>query len=83
VKNEPIGSPDARAYVQSRERSKRHGADLGGARGGEKPICEVRYLYASDDHQLYQPVFVRTRDDKPAKQCVRGQLLMTCRAVVV
>jgi bifunctional non-homologous end joining protein LigD len=50
---------------------------------GEKPIAEVRYLYASDDHQLYQPVFVRCRDDKPAKQCVRGQLLMTCRDVIV
>jgi bifunctional non-homologous end joining protein LigD len=50
---------------------------------GEKPICEVQYLYASTDHQLYQPVFVRTRDDKPAKQCVRGQLLETCRKVVV
>jgi bifunctional non-homologous end joining protein LigD len=50
---------------------------------GEKPICEVRYLYASDDHQLYQPVFVRTRDDKPAKQCIRTQLLTTCRDVIV
>jgi len=50
---------------------------------GEKPICEVRYLYATDDHQLYQPVFVRSRDDKPAKQCVRTQLLTTCRKVVV
>lgn len=50
---------------------------------GEKPICEVRYLYASDDHQLYQPVFVRTRDDKPAKQCVRDQLRTTCREVVI
>lgn len=49
---------------------------------GQKPIAEVRYLYASDDHQLYQPVFVRTRDDKPAKQCVRGQLLTTCRTVM-
>ena len=50
---------------------------------GERPICEVRYLYASDDHQLYQPVFVRTRDDKPAKQCVRSQLLTTCRDVLI
>jgi len=50
---------------------------------GEQPICEVRYLYATDDHQLYQPVFVRSRDDKPAKQCVRAQLLTTCRKVVV
>lgn len=50
---------------------------------GEKPICEVRYLYASDDHQLYQPVFVRTRDDKPAKQCVRDQLRTTRRDVII
>jgi bifunctional non-homologous end joining protein LigD len=50
---------------------------------GEKPICEVRYLYASDDHQLYQPVFVRTRDDKAAKQCLRDQLRTTCRDVVI
>lgn len=50
---------------------------------GEKPICEVRYLYASDDHQLYQPVFVRTRDDKAAKQCLRDQLRTTCRDVVL
>ena len=50
---------------------------------GERPICEVKYLYATDDHQLYQPVFVRARDDKPAKQCVRTQLLTTCRKVVI
>jgi bifunctional non-homologous end joining protein LigD len=50
---------------------------------GERPVAEVRYLYATDSHNLYQPVFVRTRDDKPAKQCVRGQLLTTCREVVV
>ena len=57
---------------------------LDGALGrGERPICEVKYLYATDDHQLYQPVFVRTRDDKPAKQCIRAQLLTTCRKVVV
>jgi bifunctional non-homologous end joining protein LigD len=50
---------------------------------GEKPVCEVKYLYATDDHQLFQPVFVRARTDKPAKQCLREQLLMTCRKVVV
>jgi bifunctional non-homologous end joining protein LigD len=50
---------------------------------GKKPVCEVRYLYATDDHQLYQPVFVRERDDKKAKECVRAQLLTTCRNVVV
>ena len=50
---------------------------------GERPICEVKYLYATDDHQLFQPVFVRMRDDKPAKQCVRDQLRTTCRTVIV
>jgi bifunctional non-homologous end joining protein LigD len=49
---------------------------------GERPVCEVRYLYATDDHQLFQPVFVRMRDDKPAKQCVRAQLVRTDRAVL-
>ena len=50
---------------------------------GDHPICEVRYLYATDDHVLFQPVFVRIRDDKPAAQCVRSQLLKTCRTVLV
>jgi bifunctional non-homologous end joining protein LigD len=49
----------------------------------ERPICEVQYLYATDDHQLFQPKFVRVRDDKPAKDCVRDQLLTTCRTVIV
>ncbi|MBA3398029.1 MAG: WGR domain-containing protein [Deltaproteobacteria bacterium] len=49
---------------------------------GERPVCEVRYLYATADHQLFQPVFVTTRDDKPAKQCVRSQLVTTNRTVV-
>jgi bifunctional non-homologous end joining protein LigD len=47
------------------------------------PIIEVRYLYATKDHQLTQPVFVRIRDDKPAKQCLREQLATTCRTVIV
>lgn len=50
---------------------------------GQRPICEVRYLYATDDHQLFQPVFVRMRDDKAAKECIRTQLLTTCRTVIV
>jgi bifunctional non-homologous end joining protein LigD len=49
----------------------------------QTPIIEVRYLYATKDHQLTQPVFVRIRDDKPAKQCLRDQLAMTCRTVIV
>lgn len=50
---------------------------------GQRPICEVRYLYATDDHVLFQPVFVRIRDDKTAIECVRTQLLQTCRTVLV
>ncbi len=50
---------------------------------GEQPVCEVRYLYATDDHQLFQPVFVQTRDDKPATACLRSQLIGTSRKVVV
>ncbi len=49
---------------------------------GKRPVAEVRYLYATDDHQLYQPVFVRLRDDKPARLCMRGQLKRTNKAVL-
>jgi len=49
---------------------------------GEQPVCEVKYLYATDDDQLYQPVFVRVRDDKDPDACVRAQLKHTSRAVV-
>jgi bifunctional non-homologous end joining protein LigD len=48
---------------------------------GERPVAEVRYLYATDDEQLYQPVFIRLRDDKPASECLRTQLEKTRRDV--
>ncbi|PRQ05466.1 putative DNA ligase-like protein [Enhygromyxa salina] len=48
---------------------------------GEQPVAEVRYLYATDDEQLYQPVFVRLRDDKPALECGVDQLEKTRREV--
>jgi bifunctional non-homologous end joining protein LigD len=48
----------------------------------EKPVAEVRYLYATDDHQLFQPVFVRLRDDKLGKACLRDQLVRTDRTVL-
>ena len=48
---------------------------------GDQPVCEVKYLYATDDDQLFQPVFVRVRDDKPAKQCLRAQLQKTDKSV--
>ncbi len=49
---------------------------------GKTPVAEVRYLYATDDEQLFQPVFVRLRDDKRARDCARTQLTRTNRAVV-
>ncbi len=49
---------------------------------GEQPVCEVQYLYATDGHQLFQPVFQRIRDDKSPEQCGRDQLLTTCRTVL-
>jgi bifunctional non-homologous end joining protein LigD len=49
---------------------------------GEQPVVEVRYLYATDDHQLYQPVFVGLRDDKDGTDCVRAQLVGTNRGVI-
>jgi bifunctional non-homologous end joining protein LigD len=49
---------------------------------GERPVVEVSYLYATDDVKLFQPVFVKTRDDKPAAECVHAQLVRTDRRVV-
>ena len=50
---------------------------------GERPVCEVKYLYATAEHQLFQPVFVSTRSDKRAQDCVRAQLVTTSREVIV
>ena len=47
--------------------------------GKESPIVEVRYLYATKDSILYQPVFVRLRTDKSAGDCVLSQLVYTDR----
>ncbi|MEZ4234784.1 MAG: hypothetical protein R3F59_01185 [Myxococcota bacterium] len=49
---------------------------------GERPVAEVRYLYATKDLQLFQPVFVRLRDDKADAACGRDQLVGTNRAVI-
>lgn len=48
---------------------------------GERPVAEVRYLYATDDEQLYQPVFIRLREDKQPMECLRSQLEKTRRDV--
>ncbi len=49
---------------------------------GEKPVAEVKYLYATKDHQLFQPVFVSVREDKLGKACLRDQLVRTDRTVL-
>ena len=65
--------------------------DAGGLKIPEGPIkdievgsvVEVRYLYATDDHKLYQPVFLRKRDDKTPDDCTTEGLQYTSRRVVV
>ena len=48
---------------------------------GERLVAEVHYLYATDDDQLFQPVFVRLRNDKEDSECVLSQLEKTNRVV--
>ncbi|CAN5726171.1 hypothetical protein BH11MYX1_BH11MYX1_45160 [soil metagenome] len=48
---------------------------------GETPVAEVKYLYATNDHQLFQPVFVGIREDKLGLACLRDQLVRTDRTV--
>jgi ATP-dependent DNA ligase len=58
-------------------------AEIDAALGkGKRLVAEVRYLYATADSQLFQPIFVRLRDDKKEKECVRAQLKGTNRGVV-
>ena len=47
---------------------------------GERPVAEVRYLYATDDNLLYQPTFVQLRDDKDPEECLFSQLKHTNKA---
>ncbi len=46
-------------------------------------VIEVKYLYASEDMRLYQPSFLRKRDDKSASECWTDQLIGTSKDVVV
>lgn len=48
---------------------------------GVMPVAEVQYLYATDDDKLFQPVFVRLRDDKKPFDCAHAQLVKTNRDV--
>ncbi|MER2559330.1 MAG: WGR domain-containing protein [Myxococcaceae bacterium] len=49
---------------------------------GRSVVAEVRYLYATDSLNLFQPVFVRARDDKAPKECSVEQLKRTNKDVV-
>ena len=49
----------------------------------ETPVAEVRYLYATKDSILFQPVFVRLRKDKSVGDCVLSQLEYTGRAELI
>ncbi|MCA9668286.1 MAG: WGR domain-containing protein [Myxococcales bacterium] len=49
---------------------------------GARPVAEVRYLYATEGNALYQPVFVRMRDDKSPEQCLLSQLLYTDKQAI-
>lgn len=45
-------------------------------------VLEVRYLYATPDRKLTQPVFVRRRTDKQPKECtMSGQLKYTSKEI--
>lgn len=54
------------------------------ARPDVKPgdVIEVRYLYASAERLLYQPVMLRIRDDKSPGECTVDQLHYTDRTVL-
>ena len=49
---------------------------------GKRVVAEVRYLYATDDLNLFQPVFVRARTDKLGRDGTLEQLKQTNREVV-
>jgi ATP-dependent DNA ligase len=48
---------------------------------GNRPVVEVRYLYATDGDILFQPVYVRERTDKTANECQFSQLVRTNREI--
>lgn len=53
-------------------------------KSGTAPVIEVRYLYATESDILFQPVYVRLRDeDKTVEECLLSQLVRTNREVEV
>lgn len=45
-------------------------------------IIEAKYLYATSDDRLYQPVMVRRRTDKKHAECTIDQLRYTDRSII-
>lgn len=45
-------------------------------------VIEVRYLYLGVNGKLYQPAFLRKRNDKAANECVTNQLKPTNKGVL-
>lgn len=45
-------------------------------------VIEVKYLYATDNNKLYQPVWGCLRVDKDAKECTTDQLKYTNKEVI-
>ena len=44
-------------------------------------VVEIRYLYATEEHKLYQPHMIAIRKDKKPEECGRWQLEMTNRQI--
>lgn len=44
-------------------------------------VIEARYLYVAKDRRLYQPRFLKFRDDKTADECSIGQLKFTNKSI--
>jgi bifunctional non-homologous end joining protein LigD len=42
-------------------------------------VVEVRYLYLTEDNKLYQPTFVRVRNDKSPTSCTKETLMLESR----
>lgn len=76
VTRHPVGKVFAGTTNSSRQQLDALLAD------GEEPVCEVEYLYATDDDKLFQPVFIRLRTDKSGAACTRDQLRKTNKAVL-
>lgn len=55
-------------------------ANLSWAKVGD--VAELRYLYATADLRLYQPRFIRFRDDKNPEECDTDQLKVTNKTVL-